>query len=404
MEATLSDVADVAIGRQRSPKHATGEHMTRYLRSANVKDGRLDLRDVLEMNFNPREQGIFALEPGDVLISEGSASETQVGASAVWHGELPGVVCFQNTLLRFRAKPGVTDPAFLAAWTSHAHRSGKFAEIAGGSSILHIGSERASVMPVRWPSVIQQRKIADVIGALDAQIAALDCESDSVRVLLAALRESLVADVTWEPVATLARNKGIQIGPFGSQLHAHEYTDDGVPVVMPQDLIGGEISLAKIKYVHESTAAGLSRHRLQPGDLVLPRRGDLTKRALVKEQQAGWLCGTGCIRIRLEDPSMAEALLEGLSNDKTDEWLVTNAVGTTMLNLNTEIVSKMPAPRFTPSQRAQAEGCAMAQKLFRALRDERSAVATVRQAALGALLSNERAIPKSYDALIPLAV
>lgn len=33
----------------------------------------------------------------------------------------------------------------------------------------------------------------------------------------------------------------IKTGPFGAQLHAHEYTEDplGVPVVMPKDMVGG---------------------------------------------------------------------------------------------------------------------------------------------------------------------
>ncbi len=35
---TLRAVAEVALGRQRSPQHADGPHMVRYLRAANVKD------------------------------------------------------------------------------------------------------------------------------------------------------------------------------------------------------------------------------------------------------------------------------------------------------------------------------------------------------------------------------
>ena len=78
--------------------------MVRYLRAANVKDGSLDLSDVKEMDFNPAEQVTYALRPGDVLVTEGAGSLAAVGASAVWDGELDGIVCFQNTLLRLRAK------------------------------------------------------------------------------------------------------------------------------------------------------------------------------------------------------------------------------------------------------------------------------------------------------------
>jgi type I restriction enzyme S subunit len=404
LDTFLSEVAEVTIGRQRSPKNATGDYMQPYLRSANVKDGRLDLTDVREMNFNPDEQRVFALAPGDVLVSEGSASETQVGSNAVWHGELIGVVCFQNTLLRLRAKREVTDPAYLAAWASNAYRSGQFARIAGGSSILHIGSERAKTIAVKWPSLPEQRRIADLIGSLDAHIKRLDDEVLHLHGLLGALREALVATVSWEPVRTLAAVDGVQIGPFGSQLHAYDYVDEGVPVVMPQDIIDSEIHTTKINYVAESTAARLTRHRLRPGDLVLPRRGDLTKRAVVKPEQDGWLCGTGSIRIRLSDPTLAPALLEGLSTSRTDNWLTTNAVGTTMLNLNTEIVSKLPAPIFSEPDRELAEGCVSTRDMMKFAQMERDSLRTFRAALLSDLLSGEVQIPKSYDVLLAEAV
>ncbi len=56
LETTLGEAVEVTIGRQRSPAHASGDHMVRYLRAANVKDGRLVLANVLTMNFSPLEQ------------------------------------------------------------------------------------------------------------------------------------------------------------------------------------------------------------------------------------------------------------------------------------------------------------------------------------------------------------
>ena len=52
-QVTARDVFDVTIGRQRSPKHTVGNHPTRYLRAANVKDGHLDLRDIKSMTSIP---------------------------------------------------------------------------------------------------------------------------------------------------------------------------------------------------------------------------------------------------------------------------------------------------------------------------------------------------------------
>ena len=67
----LGDAAQVRIGRQRAPRHATGDNLVPYLRAANVKDRRLDLSDIKLMNFTPDEQQTFALEAGDVLDHRG---------------------------------------------------------------------------------------------------------------------------------------------------------------------------------------------------------------------------------------------------------------------------------------------------------------------------------------------
>ncbi|PPJ03477.1 restriction endonuclease subunit S [Nocardia nova] len=144
--------------------------MVPYLRAANVKDGVLDLSDVQSMNFSPMEQAIFSLLPGDVLVTEGSGSLASVGASAVWNGELAQTVCFQNTLLRLRPRPGV-DGRFLYWWARSAHASGLFAAIATGANIYHLSAERVRSLSMRVPSLEEQRRIADF---LDAETARLD--------------------------------------------------------------------------------------------------------------------------------------------------------------------------------------------------------------------------------------
>jgi type I restriction enzyme S subunit len=142
--------------------------MVNYLRAANVKDGRLALDDILTMNFDPTEQEVFGLRPGDVLVSEGCGSLSQIGASASWHAEVPGTVCFQNTLLRLRAKDGVTTPSYLDHLARHAFRSGWWARIASGTNIFHIGLERAKRFPVPVPSLDEQKRATELLNVLSA--------------------------------------------------------------------------------------------------------------------------------------------------------------------------------------------------------------------------------------------
>ena len=135
----------------------------------------------------------------------------------------------------------------------------------------------------------------------------------------------------------------IQTGPFGSQLHQAEYETEGIPVVMPKDISDGRISDASVARVSEQTATRLQRHKLKPRSIVLPRRGEVTKRAYIREDQEGWLCGTGCLKIELHGRHLVpEYLYYFMEQEHVTKWLLQHAVGTTMLNLSAGIVSALP--------------------------------------------------------------
>ncbi len=160
----------------------------------------------------------------------------------------------------------------------------------------------------------------------------------------------------------LAKRDGglIQTGPFGSQLHQAEYETEGIPVVMPKDIADGRISGESVARVSEQTATRLQRHKLKPRSIVLPRRGEITKRAYIREDQEGWLCGTGCLKIEVYGRHLVpEYLYYFMEQEHVTKWLLQHAVGTTMLNLSAAIVSELPI-RYPSidAQRAIAEGLA----------------------------------------------
>jgi len=153
-----------------------------------------------------------------------------------------------------------------------------------------------------------------------------------------------------------AAGGSIRTGPFGSQLHADEYTDDpaGVPVVMPKDMVQGRVARGTVSRIDELTAERLKVHRLAPGDLVLARRGDVGRYAFIEEDEAGWLCGTGAMRVHAPDPMVIwpRFLEYAMAHRQVTDWLVGHAVGATMPNLNSAIVAQIPLSVPTvPTQR-----------------------------------------------------
>lgn len=136
--------------------------------------------------------------------------------------------------------------------------------------------------------------------------------------------------------------KGIKVGPFGSLLHTYDYTDHGVPVVLPKDIIHGEIAEDSVSRVPETKARELGGYRLAEWDILFPRRGDLTKRSVVKSHQEGWLCGTGSIRVRLKSNVNRKLVYFALTSKSVNDWLLDRAVGTTMPNLNVRTIGDIP--------------------------------------------------------------
>jgi type I restriction enzyme S subunit len=172
----------------------------------------------------------------------------------------------------------------------------------------------------------------------------------------------------------------IQTGPFGSQLHQSDYRQDGVPVIMPRDIAEGRVSDDSVARVSEETADRLQRHKLKPRTIVVPRRGEVTKRAFIRPEQEGWICGTGCLKIELGgNELLPEYLYYFMQQGHVVQWLEQHAVGTTMRNLSAGIVSGLPI-RY-PVARVQSAIASMLSAYDDLIENNRRRMALLEQAA-----------------------
>ncbi len=145
----------------------------------------------------------------------------------------------------------------------------------------------------------------------------------------------------------------IQTGPFGSQLHSVEYVEGGVPVVNPSHMKDGTIVPDRCCAVSERKATILGRHKLQPGDIVFARRGELGRCALVTEVERDWLCGTGSLLFRPKTGTFDPAyLIQVLSDYRIAALLTLQSVGSTMDNLNTAMIANISIPLPPISEQA----------------------------------------------------
>ena len=351
-QVPLGDVFDVQLGKMLGAGSDNGDQY-QYLANRNVQWGQIVIDELGTMNFSGSERKRYRLQYGDLLVCEGG----EVGRAALWSDELPECY-FQNALHRLRAT-STADPSFMRHYFEFAAREGQFRGLTGQTSIGHL--PRSSL--VRWripvPPVEEQRRIAGVLDTIDEMVYA----TERTIVKLRSIQEGLFAEAV-EVAFTAGRIRRlgevvglnsaslIQTGPFGSQLHASEYVDQGVPAFMPKDIKEGELDVRGSAKISASKANELGRHRLRSGDVLFARRGDLSQCAVVAASQAGSICGTGCLLVRIPSEELEpEWLVAAYRHDFVQRQVRARAVGSTMPNLSTGLIRSLAIP--FPSEASQ---------------------------------------------------
>jgi type I restriction enzyme S subunit len=209
-------------------------------------------------------------------------------------------------------------------------------------------------------SLEAQRAVADYLDRETARIDTLIQEQQRLVEMLherrGAVLESFVAHLDWTiPLGSIASL--IQTGPFGSQLKSEEYEVGGIPVVNPSHLTGGQVVPDPHVAVGKTKAADLARHVLKVGDLVVARRGELGRCAVVDATSAGFICGTGSALIRPDPARLAPKFLALVfASRRNRDALALASVGSTMDNLSAAVVTalRIPAPSLDEQRRIVA--------------------------------------------------
>ncbi len=255
-----------------------------------------------------------------------------------------------------------------AWWMLHWARI-QLAYEATGSTYEAVASEDVANLLIPLPSQSQQKQIANYLDRETEKIDALIAAKKRLLELLTEKRRSMIthavtrglrddvpmkdSDVEWLgkipehwdalPLKLLCES--LQTGPFGTQLHAEDYIENGVPSINPAHLSNGKIVPDLKVSVDEDTVERLAIHKFKLGDIVFARRGEIGRCGLVTQQEVGWLCGSGSLRARPHKNLLnPEYLVRVMLNTFASNWLSIMSVGTTMENLNTEIIGALAIP------------------------------------------------------------
>ena len=212
-----------------------------------------------------------------------------------------------------------------------------------GSTRGKLTKASASKIPIPLPPLPEQRRIAAILDQADElgtkrrhALALLDELADSNFASLEAEIESSSEQVRIRDVAD------IQTGPFGSLLHKEDYELGSVPIVNPTHIVDGEIVPDPKLTVSVEKCEELAVFRLRAGDVILGRRGEMGRAAVVRESSLPLLCGTGSMILRPRGERIyGEVLATTIRSPRVRKSLEDAALGVTMLNLNQRIVGDL---------------------------------------------------------------
>lgn len=236
-----------------------------------------------------------------------------------------------------------------------------------GATVKGITLDQLKAIKIPLPPLAEQRRIASILDKADELRQKRQQAIEKLDQLLQASFIDMFGDPVSNPkgfeVKKLSEQVDlIQIGPFGTQLHQEDYIENGIPLINPSHIKNGKIIPNHKLTVSQSKYEELTQYHLRLNDVLLGRRGEMGRCAVVTQNEVGWLCGTGSLFLRpnLEkiNPFFLELLL---SSDSIKRYLENVSQGQTMANLNKTIVGSIPL--IAPSIEIQDKFFLIAEKI-----------------------------------------
>jgi len=362
----LQEVSEVRYGLGQPPQQAAdGVPM---IRATNVKRGRISEEGLIRIKQSaiPVSRNPY-LKTGDVIVVRSGAYTGDVAMiNEKWAGSVAGYDLVVS--------PGkLVDSAFCAYALLSSPVQRHFKGLSNRAAQAHLNRQQLQTTPIPLPPLHEQKKIAHILStvqrAIEAQERIIQTTTELKRALMHKLfteglcnepqkqTEIGLVPESWSPITLgelCEKPSGVlQTGPFGSQLHKHEYQEDGIAVVNPTHLAGNRINHENVPRVSEQVAQRLGKHRLRELDILFARRGEIGRQGLVSEAEETWLCGTGCFLVRASKPFVDNRFLAlYFATDRLVKWLYSHAAGAIMPNLNNIVMQRLPV--FYPDLETQS--------------------------------------------------
>lgn len=306
------------------------------LRANNIDDGKINFDDVVYVDKSKVSKDQY-LKKGDILICASSGSKQLVGKAASF--DFDKECTFGAFCKVVRPDENVAD------YIGKYFQSGKYrsiiSNVAIGANINNIRNEHIDSLELPMYSTEKANDIVHLLSKVQSIIEYRKQELSHLDDLIKARFVELFGDPVTNPYGydkvALSELAEIKIGPFGSLLHKEDYIEGGHPLLNPSHIVDGKVAPDNKLTISDEKYDEMSAYHLKPGDVVMGRRGEMGRCAVVPFE--GYLCGTGSLLIRTNGEVTADYIQKIISFPSFKKTIEDMAVGQTMPNLNVPIVS-----------------------------------------------------------------
>nr|WP_321454195.1 restriction endonuclease subunit S [uncultured Carboxylicivirga sp.] len=346
----LSDIAELATGHtpsRKKPEYWEGDIPWMAVGDARKVDGKVITETKEYTNQLGIDNSAAVLLPKDTVCLSRTAS---IGYSILLGKPMATSQGFVNWICSSIIKPRFLQCLFLA------ERRFLYS-ISEGTAHTTIYFPEVKAFHVALPTLAEQERIVAKLDTLFAGLERTKQRMERIPQLLKNFRQAVLTQaVTGNGLFTTLGNLDIEIktGPFGSALHKSDYIKGGTPVINPSHIINGKIVPNDDISITDLKLQELESWLLQDNDIVLGRRGEMGRAALYLEKQGKMLCGTGSLILRPKNGVSEEFLTLYLRSQFCINFLESNSVGSTMINLNQKIIKSLPFPDLTYNEQVDA--------------------------------------------------
>ena len=313
------------------------------MRTKNIQ-ANLDQADLIAVPSTVVKSPEKMLSEGDILVSSANSWNLVGKCCQVRDLQFPSTAGGFISILRPTTED--LDAEYLYRWFSSGEVQATLRSFGNQTTnISNLNHKRTLKLQIPLPPLDEQKRIAGILDAADAlrakrreALAQLDTLIQST--FLDMFGDPFTNPMGWEVRELKETKSRVQIGPFGSLLHKEDYIVGGVPLINPMmHIVSGQIHVGNEQTVSEQKAATLSNYRLQTGDVVMGRRGEMGRCAIVSDAEAGMLCGTGSLFFRPHPDELSSLFLaRTFSSESMKRLLERLSQGVTMPNLNRTMI------------------------------------------------------------------